>query len=593
MGGRSPRRRRPPLAVGRRASRLDARDVRAGHRQPVAGRAAPGRRGAVRRARPGGQRLRVDGGRRRARRLVPQRPGRAALLGAPADASRRARPLRRLPRRRGRAAPRLRLGRRAGGRVRRSAATPASRGSASSRSTAFELSRTPVTNAQYAEFVAESGAAPPPHWPAPDDHPVTFVDWHEASAFCAWAGGRLPTEAEWEKAARGTDAPHVSVGRRGGRGPRRDRERPEARDDVAGRLASRPAPARTVCWTWPETSGSGRRRRTRRASACCAAARSRARASPGRAARCAVTASRCAARRTSAFESREEPHDRRREPPARPDARARRGREPDRRHRRGGAAVRATAGGDRHGGRAARRRLPRDADRGRAAARRRARADDRPERPPRHRADPARPAADRERLGLRARLGRHEGRVRGGRGGGARARRAAVQGRGRDRRDRPARGARRARRRPQASARQRLPRRHGGRVRAERPRRRDRAHGAGDGRDHDLAPRDADARAADAEGDAAPAARGRARHRGDPRAQRGAVGDRAPARRRRDVLRRRGARRRLLQPLPDDVPDRRHAPLGPRATRSRRSTRSTARCSRRSPPRPAARSSST
>jgi formylglycine-generating enzyme required for sulfatase activity len=69
----------------------------------------------------------------------------------------------------------------------------------------FELGRTPVTNAQYERFVAETEAAPPPHWPAPADHPVTFVDWHDASAFCAWAGGRLPTEAEWEKAARGTD----------------------------------------------------------------------------------------------------------------------------------------------------------------------------------------------------------------------------------------------------------------------------------------------------------------------------------------------------------------------------------------------------
>ena len=71
---------------------------------------------------------------------------------------------------------------------------------------AFELGRIPVTNEQYGRFVVETGAAAPPHWPAPDDHPVTFVDWDEASAFCAWAGGRLPTEAEWEKAARGTDA---------------------------------------------------------------------------------------------------------------------------------------------------------------------------------------------------------------------------------------------------------------------------------------------------------------------------------------------------------------------------------------------------
>jgi toxoflavin biosynthesis protein ToxD len=77
---------------------------------------------------------------------------------------------------------------------------------------AFQLSLTAVTNAQYAPFVIETGADPPPHWPgdAPpgglEDHPVTYVDWFDACRFCDWADGRLPTEAEWEKAARGADA---------------------------------------------------------------------------------------------------------------------------------------------------------------------------------------------------------------------------------------------------------------------------------------------------------------------------------------------------------------------------------------------------
>jgi formylglycine-generating enzyme required for sulfatase activity len=74
-----------------------------------------------------------------------------------------------------------------------------------------DIARTPGTNAPFAAFVAATGHTPPAHWEGPRpparlaDHPVTYVDWHDAAAVCAWAGGRLPTEAEWERAARGTD----------------------------------------------------------------------------------------------------------------------------------------------------------------------------------------------------------------------------------------------------------------------------------------------------------------------------------------------------------------------------------------------------
>lgn len=93
----------------------------------------------------------------------------------------------------------------------------------------FFIDKFEVTNAQYKSFVDATSHRAPNHWKTPSsgtagsrvtyppgkaNHPVVYVDWFDANAYCHWAGKRLPTEEEWEKAARGTDGRNFPWGSR-------------------------------------------------------------------------------------------------------------------------------------------------------------------------------------------------------------------------------------------------------------------------------------------------------------------------------------------------------------------------------------------
>jgi formylglycine-generating enzyme required for sulfatase activity len=128
------------------------------------------------------------------------------------------------------------------------------------RTGAFWIDRYEVTEKQYLDFLHAIGSAKYPgywreagraeHYPGGHENmPVSDVDWFDAKAYCAWVGKRLPTEAEWEKAARGTD---------GRRWPWGDQFEAGAANTVESSRDWAPPPGQTQPYGWKAPVGSHR-----------------------------------------------------------------------------------------------------------------------------------------------------------------------------------------------------------------------------------------------------------------------------------------------------------------------------------------------
>jgi formylglycine-generating enzyme required for sulfatase activity len=123
---------------------------------------------------------------------------------------------------------------------------------------AFYIDKTEVTNAEYKKFCDATGNPVPPYWKdgiyaeGQAQVPVRWVNWWEAQAYAAWKGKRLPTEAEWEKAARGTDGRVYPWGNQ--RALRTSCGTRKGHSRLAPGQAALP---RTVRWIWRATFSSG------------------------------------------------------------------------------------------------------------------------------------------------------------------------------------------------------------------------------------------------------------------------------------------------------------------------------------------------